>query len=118
MHLDLRYPIGLLLTTYGVILAVQGAIVRATVLGLNVNLYWGLIMMTSGLVVLYLARRRSPSALDDRGAGAVRLDEGSGVDTDSDGGAGGTTRIGLHEWTPNEARNAVRVQSVLYDSQP
>ena len=41
MHLDLRYPIGLLLTTYGVILAVEGAIVQATVLGLNVNLYLG-----------------------------------------------------------------------------
>jgi hypothetical protein len=61
MHLDLRYPIGLLLTTYGVILAIQGAVVQATVLGLNVNLYWGVIMMVSGLGALYLARRRSTS---------------------------------------------------------
>jgi hypothetical protein len=61
MHLDLRYPIGLLLTTYGVILAVEGVIVRATVLGLNVNLYWGVIMLVSGLGALYLARRRSRS---------------------------------------------------------
>ena len=37
MQLDLRYPIGLLLVTYGVMLALQGAIVGATVLGLNVN---------------------------------------------------------------------------------
>jgi hypothetical protein len=58
MHLDLRYPIGLLLTTYGVILAVDGAIVQATVLGLNVNLYWGAVMTACGLVALYLARRR------------------------------------------------------------
>jgi len=58
MHLDLRYPIGLLLTTYGAILAVQGAMVQATVLGLNVNLYWGAVMIASGLVALYLARRR------------------------------------------------------------
>ena len=58
MHLDLRYPIGLLLTTYGVILAVEGAIVQATVLGLNVNLYWGAVMTACGLVALYLARRR------------------------------------------------------------
>jgi hypothetical protein len=59
MHLDLRYPIGLLLTIYGTILAVQGAIVGATVLDLNVNLYWGTFMIACGLVALYLARRRA-----------------------------------------------------------
>jgi hypothetical protein len=59
MHLDLRYPIGLLLTTYGAILAVQGAIVRATVLGLNVNLYWGVVMIGCGLGALYFARKQS-----------------------------------------------------------
>ena len=59
MHVDLRYPIGLLLTTYGAILAVQGAIAQTMVLGLNVNLYWGLIMMACGLGALYLARRRT-----------------------------------------------------------
>ena len=62
MRLDLRYPIGLLLTTYGAILAIEGAVVRATVLGLNVNLYWGVVMIVSGLGALYLARRRSASA--------------------------------------------------------
>ena len=56
MHLDLRYPIGLLLTTYGAILAVHGAVVRSLVLGLNVNLYWGLVMIACGLGALYLAR--------------------------------------------------------------
>jgi len=61
MHLDLRYPIGLLLTVYGAILAIEGAIVRATVVGINVNLYWGAVMMVSGFGVLYLARRRSSS---------------------------------------------------------
>jgi len=59
MHLDLRYPIGLLLTTYGAILVIQGAIARATVLGLNVNLYWGGVMMAFGLGALYLARRKA-----------------------------------------------------------
>ena len=61
MRLDLRYPIGLLLTIYGAILAIEGAIVRARVVGINVNLYWGVVMMVSGLGVLYLARRRSSS---------------------------------------------------------
>jgi hypothetical protein len=61
MRLDLRYPIGLLLTTYGVILAIHGAIVGARVLGLNVNLYWGAAMTVCGLAALFLAhfaRRR------------------------------------------------------------
>ena len=58
MHLDLRYPIGLLLTLYGVILAIQGLIAGATVLGLNVNLYWGAVMTVCGLTVLYLAKVR------------------------------------------------------------
>lgn len=59
MHLDLRYPIGLLLTTYGAILAVEGAIVHATVLGVNVNLDWGIVMIACGVGALYLARRRA-----------------------------------------------------------
>jgi hypothetical protein len=58
VRLDLRYPIGLLLTTYGVILAIQGAVVGARVLGLNVNLYWGVTMMVCGLVTLYVGHRK------------------------------------------------------------
>jgi hypothetical protein len=58
MHLDLRYPIGLLLTLYGVILAIQGLIAGAKVLGLNVNLYWGAAMMVCGLTALYFAKVR------------------------------------------------------------
>ena len=58
MHLDIRYPIGLLLATYGAILVAQGAIVRASVLGINVNLYWGAFMTACGLWALYRARRR------------------------------------------------------------
>ena len=56
MHLDLRYPIGLLLTTYGAILAFEGAMFRATVLDLNVNLYWGAVMIVFGLGAIVLAR--------------------------------------------------------------
>ena len=59
MHLDLRYPIGLLLALYGVILAIPGAMAGATVLGLNVNLYWGAVMIACGLAALYLARRKA-----------------------------------------------------------
>jgi len=58
MHLDLRYPIGLLLTLYGVILAIQGLTAEAKVLGLNVNLYWGAAMTVCGLTALYVATVR------------------------------------------------------------
>ena len=58
MQLDLRYPIGLLLTTYGVILALEGMVTRASVLGVNVNLYWGIVMTVCGLASLYLARKK------------------------------------------------------------
>jgi hypothetical protein len=58
MHLDLRYPIGLLLTIYGAILALTGALAQEMVLGLNVNLYWGIVMVVCGLSTLILARRR------------------------------------------------------------
>jgi len=58
MHLDVRLPIGLLLTLYGLILAIQGLIAGATVLGLNVNLYWGAVMTGCGLTTLYFAKVR------------------------------------------------------------
>jgi hypothetical protein len=59
MHFDLRYPIGALLTVYGVILVIQGTLVPVTVLGLNVNLYWGAVMAACGVGALYFAYRKS-----------------------------------------------------------
>jgi hypothetical protein len=58
MQLDVRYPIGLLLTLYGLILAIQGLIAGAKVLGLNVNLYWGVVMTVCGPTVLYFVKVR------------------------------------------------------------
>ena len=57
MQLDLRYPIGALLSIYGALLIVQGLIAHATILGFNVNLIWGATMLLSGVVSLRLARR-------------------------------------------------------------
>jgi len=59
MGLDPRYPIGFLLTIFGAILAVEGMVSSSTVLGLNVNLYWGAFMTACGVGALYLARRRT-----------------------------------------------------------
>ncbi len=67
MSLDLRVPIGLLFAALGALLAVYGlvsdpAIYKAS-LGINVNLWWGLVLAGFGLVMLasawYTARGRS-----------------------------------------------------------
>ena len=58
MPLDLRLAIGLLLGTYGGILVADGAIERATVLGVNVDLWWGAVMLACGLALLAFVRVR------------------------------------------------------------
>ena len=71
--MDIRLPLGMLFTLLGVILAVFGAFsdraIYARSLGYNVNLWWGLVLTAFGLVLLYLARRRTaqghPGRTDD-----------------------------------------------------
>ena len=65
MGLDPRYPIGLLLTVFGGMLAIDGLVSRSAVLGLNVNLYWGVFMAACGLIALYVARRKSAQVVAD-----------------------------------------------------
>ena len=61
MKFDLRLPIGILFTIYGLLLAVYGLIgnkeqyVRS--LGINVNLVWGIVMLVFGVVMFFFARR-------------------------------------------------------------
>jgi hypothetical protein len=61
MNLDIRYPIGLLFLVVGAILAVYGVvsgpeIYAAHSLGLNVNLWWGLIQIVFGAIMVGLAK--------------------------------------------------------------
>lgn len=58
MHLDLRIPIGLMLTTFGLILLADGVVRGVLVLGLNVNLWWGLVMVVSGAGTLWWVKIR------------------------------------------------------------
>jgi hypothetical protein len=67
VRLDLRLPIGLLFSLFGVILVVYGLVsdpaIYARSLGINVNLWWGLVLLVFGLVMLalvYRATRRQP----------------------------------------------------------
>ena len=55
---DLRLPLGLLLAFYGVILIATGAIDGTLVVGINVNLWWGMVLLIFGSAMVYLARRR------------------------------------------------------------
>ncbi|HJZ72288.1 MAG TPA: hypothetical protein VKE51_11135 [Vicinamibacterales bacterium] len=58
---DLRFPLGLLLAFYGVILIASGAIEGTLVLGVNVDLWWGIVLLVFGSAMVYLARR-APTA--------------------------------------------------------
>jgi len=61
MQLDLRLPMGLMFTIFGVLLAgfgiVSGPEIYARSLGINVNLWWGLALLGFGLLMLMLAFR-------------------------------------------------------------
>jgi len=61
MKLDVRLPIGLMFTILGAILTVYGLVSGDTIydrsLGINVNLWWGLVLLAFGLVMLVFAIR-------------------------------------------------------------
>jgi hypothetical protein len=57
--LDLKLPIGWLLSAYGVLLTVYGLLTKkemyAISLGINLNLIWGLVMIVIGATFLFTA---------------------------------------------------------------
>lgn len=61
MNLDLRLPIGLMFSLFGAMLTVYGLASASAIyersLGINVNLWWGLVLLAFGLVMLMLALR-------------------------------------------------------------
>ena len=61
MNLDVRWPIGGMFSIFGVILAGYGVLsdraIYARSLGINVNLWWGLVLLMFGLAMLALAIR-------------------------------------------------------------
>jgi len=66
MQLDIRLPIGLMFTVIGVLLVVFGAIADKNIykssLGINVNLWWGLVVLVFGIVMFLLGRRGTATA--------------------------------------------------------
>lgn len=61
MGIDIRMPLGILFSLLGVILMIYGiagdaALYRQS-LGININLYWGAVLLGFGIVMLLLGRR-------------------------------------------------------------
>jgi len=61
MGLDIRLPIGLMFTILGLLLFVFGIVGDKTIyqraLGINVNFWWGIVMLVFGLGMLWFGRR-------------------------------------------------------------
>lgn len=63
MNLDLRIPMGLMFTFVGAILTAFGAATNSDMalyaksLGINANLWWGMVLLVFGLAMFILGRR-------------------------------------------------------------
>ena len=63
MGLDIRWPIGLMFTLIGALLTGYGAMTSSDTemykrsLDININLYWGLLLLVFGAIMLILAWR-------------------------------------------------------------
>ena len=77
MGLDIRLPIGLMFTLFGVLLVVYGLASDKEIyqrsLGINVNLEWGIVLLVFGVAMLLLGRR---------GTGAAEPEDESGRPAD------------------------------------
>jgi hypothetical protein len=59
MGLDIRLPIGMMFTLIGLMLSIAGAFNKPETyqcaLGININLYWGLVLLVFGVLMLGMA---------------------------------------------------------------
>lgn len=69
MKLDVRLPIGMMFTLLGAILVVFGLVsdraIYARSLGIDVNLWWGLVLLAFGVLMLTFALRSRRAQGDD-----------------------------------------------------
>jgi len=71
MSLDLRIPMGLMFTMVGAILTAFGLATRdnaelyARSLGVDANLWWGMVLLVFGITMLTLGRRGQKRLLDE-----------------------------------------------------
>ncbi|MFZ2641623.1 MAG: hypothetical protein WA117_11545 [Verrucomicrobiia bacterium] len=68
MGLDIRWPIGLMFTAVGALLAIQGLMTGSDAemykrsLGINVNFGWGCVLFVFGVLMLFFAWRGKQNA--------------------------------------------------------
>ncbi len=72
MGLDIRYPIGLMFGTIGLVMVVYGLLTGSDPmyqrsLGINVNLWWGAVLFVFGAAMLFFARRGAKQAQAPKG---------------------------------------------------
>ena len=84
MRLDLRLPMGLMFTLTGTILTAFGLSTRQRTdlyvksLGIDANLWWGVVLLAFGIFMLILGRRgQMRMLLDDDAKGSGSGDQGS-----------------------------------------
>jgi len=60
--IDIRLPIGLVFAVVGILMIAFGAASDSSIyqrsLGINVNVYWGLVLLAFGVIMALLGRRR------------------------------------------------------------
>lgn len=65
MNLDIRIPIGLMFAVLGAMLAIFGLVAKNVnyeqSLGININLWWGAVLLAFGIVMYLLGRRGTSS---------------------------------------------------------
>ena len=73
MGLDIRLPIGLMFSILGLLLVGFGVFGDPSIyrrsLGININLWWGIVMFAFGIIMLLIGRRGARSgakAADER----------------------------------------------------
>ena len=68
MGLDIRYPIGLMFGTIGLVMVLYGLLTGSDPmyakhsLGINVNVWWGAVLFVFGALMLYFARKSAKEA--------------------------------------------------------
>ncbi len=72
MGIDIRLPLGALFSSLGLILIVYGLVGDSSryqqSLGVNVNLYWGIVLLAFGLLMFALGRRGARAAAKEESA--------------------------------------------------
>ncbi len=62
MGLDVKLPIGLLFTIFGILLVIYGLTsdpaIYAKSLGVNINLRWGVLMLVFGLAMFFSSKKK------------------------------------------------------------